>query len=314
LRFAAAVVTFNRKVLLVECLQSLLNQTRVPDCIYVIDNASSDGTTEYLQESGLLYHPLIHYQRLESNSGGAGGFHAGLKTGYDAGEDWIWIMDDDAEPFADALERMLPYAEYPRVVGIASAKVDIEGSTTGDVKRLPVAERPEVVPYERLQFSSFVGIAVSRKGIAEVGLPKAEFFIHHDDTEYCLRLLRAGDIAYAKDSFVRHKEARGADRFLRRFGKEFRSFPTDRYCMTYFRCRNAVWLDVHFPRKGWSAVFGHFLDMLKMCLRATLIDREDLMVRYRITIRAFTDGLTESFDNELPFRLRAKLHMSAKAN
>jgi GT2 family glycosyltransferase len=310
LRFAAAVVTFNRKVLLGECLHSLLQQTRVPDCIYVIDNASSDGTTEYLKELGLLEHPRIRYQRLEHNSGGAGGFHAGLKAAYDAGEDWIWIMDDDAEPLPDALERMLPYTEYPQVVGIASSKIDSEGSTTGDLKRLQNGTEGKDAPYERLQFSSFVGIAISRKAIDQIGLPKVEFFIHHDDTEYCLRLIRVGDIAHARDSFVRHKEARGVDRYKQRFGRTFKSFPTDRYVMGYFGRRNQIWLDVHFPREGWSSAFRHFRDSVKMCLRATLIDREDVLIRCTVTVRAFTDGLTQNFDNGLPFRLRAKLRKS----
>ncbi len=45
---AAVVVTYNRKVLLKECLDALLAQTRPLDSIIVVDNASTDGTRVFL--------------------------------------------------------------------------------------------------------------------------------------------------------------------------------------------------------------------------------------------------------------------------
>ena len=48
LRLAAVVVTYNRKQLLVECLRALLRQTVCIDRIFIINNASTDGTNEYL--------------------------------------------------------------------------------------------------------------------------------------------------------------------------------------------------------------------------------------------------------------------------
>ena len=46
---AAVVVTFNRKVLLCECLDALLAQNVAVDRIVLIDNASSDGTEDCLR-------------------------------------------------------------------------------------------------------------------------------------------------------------------------------------------------------------------------------------------------------------------------
>ncbi len=314
MKFATVVVTFNRKVLLGECLHALLRQTRVPDQIYLVDNASSDGTEEYLRELGLFDHPKISYQRLNKNLGGAGGFHAGLRTAFEAGNDWIWIMDDDAEPLPDALERLLPFTEYSEVVGIACHKTDRDGVDVIDIKPVPGLPAPPEFPYLRLQFSSFVGVAFSRKAIAQIGLPKAEFFLHHDDTEYCLRMMTAGDIAYAPESVVRHKEARGVDRFKRRFGRQYKTFPTDRYCMGYFGRRNGMWLDfhTHHTRPGRRSMSSHFVQVMKDIMRATFIDREDLWIRYTICMRSFTDAVRQNFDNDLPFRLRARLRKTAR--
>src|SRR5690606_27933775 len=100
--------------------------TRPLQAIYIIDNASTDGTPELLHRMGYTPSPqggtltletpgnqekvkIIHI-RLPENTGGAGGFHEGVKRAYNDGYDWIWLMDDDAEPLEDALEKLLPYA------------------------------------------------------------------------------------------------------------------------------------------------------------------------------------------------------------
>ena len=54
MNIVAIVVTYNRKKLLKECLESLLDQTIKLDRIIVIDNNSSDNTFEYLEENGML--------------------------------------------------------------------------------------------------------------------------------------------------------------------------------------------------------------------------------------------------------------------
>jgi rhamnopyranosyl-N-acetylglucosaminyl-diphospho-decaprenol beta-1,3/1,4-galactofuranosyltransferase len=115
----AVVVTYNRKNLLIECLEALRKQTRPIQGIYLIDNASTDGTPELLLEKGYiselppenLKEPWekefiiqnltngeeikLHYVRMHENTGGAGGFYEGVKRGYERGYDWLWLMDDD---------------------------------------------------------------------------------------------------------------------------------------------------------------------------------------------------------------------------
>ena len=104
-KVAAIVVTYNRKELLRECLQALLAQT-IPDLdILLIDNASTDGTKEYITDI-VEENPSIRYMNTGSNLGGAGGFHCGLKKAYERGYDYMWIMDDDTIPYPDALEQL----------------------------------------------------------------------------------------------------------------------------------------------------------------------------------------------------------------
>ena len=49
-KIVAVVVTFNRKALLNKCVHHILNQTIKAVDVLVIDNASTDGTAEMIQE------------------------------------------------------------------------------------------------------------------------------------------------------------------------------------------------------------------------------------------------------------------------
>jgi rhamnopyranosyl-N-acetylglucosaminyl-diphospho-decaprenol beta-1,3/1,4-galactofuranosyltransferase len=106
----AVVVTYNRKELLAECLDGLFRQTRPVDRILLIDNASTDGTQEFLRQRGYLDASAVEYVRLPANTGGAGGFREGMRRAYASDAEWIWLMDDDVEPVPDALETMLTYS------------------------------------------------------------------------------------------------------------------------------------------------------------------------------------------------------------
>ncbi len=107
MKIAAVVVTFNRKKLLLECLNALLGQTYPLDEIVVLDNASTDGTKQELQEAGILSDARVKYLLMEKNTGGSGGFYYGSRQAYQDGADWIWMMDDDCIPTETALEELV---------------------------------------------------------------------------------------------------------------------------------------------------------------------------------------------------------------
>ena len=90
----AVIVTYNRKELLSQNIEMLLKQTMTVDSIIIVDNCSSDGTYEYLKNCGWTTEPFL-YLKTETNIGGAGGFYTGVKAAYEAGADWIVLMDDD---------------------------------------------------------------------------------------------------------------------------------------------------------------------------------------------------------------------------
>ena len=102
-RVCAVVVTYNRKVMLEECLKALLEQSRTVDTILLVDNKSTDDTLEMVRE----HFPEVSILALETNSGGAGGWHAGLEWAHRNGFDWFWLLDDDTIVHKWALESLL---------------------------------------------------------------------------------------------------------------------------------------------------------------------------------------------------------------
>jgi GT2 family glycosyltransferase len=196
----AVIVTFNRVALLERCVDAMLVQSRLPDRIMVIDNASTDATPDLMLEYA-ANEPRVDYQRLSSNTGGAGGFSEGIRRACEAGFDWVWVMDDDAEPHPEALEVLEKESIEPDQI---YGSVAVRGEDTSWVLTL-VDETPEryVVRTSELprkatvRFLPFLGIMVHRELVARIGLPDAGYFIAADDVEYCMRAQRAGSKVYA---------------------------------------------------------------------------------------------------------------------
>ena len=103
-RTAAVIVTYNRKAMLQRCLRALCTQTAGVPELWVIDNASTDGTAELVAQLNL---PTMHYYNTGKNLGGAGGFACGIQQAACSGAEYLWIMDDDCLPEPDALQQLL---------------------------------------------------------------------------------------------------------------------------------------------------------------------------------------------------------------
>jgi rhamnopyranosyl-N-acetylglucosaminyl-diphospho-decaprenol beta-1,3/1,4-galactofuranosyltransferase len=302
----AVVVTFNRKDLLAECLEALLGQIRPVDRIFIVDQASTDGTGEMLRDRGYLQKSSIFYSRSEKNTGGAGGFQRGVELAYAAGFDWIWLMDDDAIAKPDALDKMLPYLNDQSVCAVANAKLRLNG-TLDDGHMVLERNGPSAGEPAYLTFSSFVGLMVSNRAVESIGFPKAEFFLQGDDTEYCIRLCKVGRIVFARDSALVHKEISRPPELVHRFGRDFTIYPKDRFCFQYFLWRNRVWIELYGRGFRPDRICWVASKVLRVLIRTCLIDRSDLSFRLFILLRAVADGMRGRFDNEFPFRMRDRL-------
>lgn len=210
-KVAAVVVAFNRVGKLEKVLKSLETQTHKPDRIYVIDNASTDNTREFMENHKA---DNIHYMRLPKNVGGAGGFNVGIKAAFADGFDLFWLSDDDAYPNEDAIEKLANgLSHFEEISGYrpsfaCSAVRFTDGSwcemnTPATVWDWPRFYSKET-PYFLVQTCSFVSVMIPRWAIKEHGFPIKDYFIWFDDAEYTRRLAKSYPGIFVPDSLVTH--------------------------------------------------------------------------------------------------------------
>jgi rhamnopyranosyl-N-acetylglucosaminyl-diphospho-decaprenol beta-1,3/1,4-galactofuranosyltransferase len=200
---AVVIVTYNRAELLRRGLQGIAALERRPDAVFVVDNASTDDTLEVLDHVTDLPLTVIGS---ETNDGGAGGFHRGMRAAYDAGYDRIWLMDDDVVPAPDCLGVLMAHSGPALMVvredlsgGLcekAATVFDLRNPLAIRPKRQTVDERyadratmPAEVPVQNVAFEGFM---VRRDVVTAVGLPDPRFFIFYDDVDLAVRIRRAG--------------------------------------------------------------------------------------------------------------------------
>ena len=211
---AAVIVTYNRLPLLKKCLHALLNQTYAGFDVLIIDNASSDDTGNYcrrLSEENLR----VQYFNTGANLGGAGGFSFGIRTGVEAGYDYLWLMDDDTIPTETALAELLRAADLTgeQFGFLSSYAIWTDGSPA--MMNIPATSnkwREEIdCLFEnhlfRVETASFVSLLLRAKVVQELGLPIKEFFIWADDVEYTLRISKKYPCYFCYDSKVVHEMA-----------------------------------------------------------------------------------------------------------
>ena len=207
----AVVVAYNRQELLRRCLDGLSEQTVAPTGTVVVDNASTDDSREVAST-----HPLgAHVVELPTNTGGAGGFAAGIARALTRfpRADWIWIMDDDTVPTATALEALVRAAEaYPGAPALLASRAVWTDGTEHPMNRprtrpaLPPAlhRHAALVGARQIRTASFVSILLDARAVREVGLPRASYFLWNDDFEYTSRILRGRIGLYVPASVVHH--------------------------------------------------------------------------------------------------------------
>ena len=203
---AAVVVTHNRRELLARCVDCLLGQTEPGLDIWIIDNASTDGTGDML--APMIRDGRVNYENTGANLGGAGGFRHGLRLAAKRGYEYAWVMDDDSMPEPTALEALMREAEALGEFGYLSGKtLWTDGSicrmnVQRDLKLRNITDfSPSRIPSGA---ATFVSLLVPLRVVREVGLPIGEFFIWADDLEYTRRISRRYPCYVITDSVTVH--------------------------------------------------------------------------------------------------------------
>lgn len=276
----AVVVTYNRKDLLTECLEALLNQDSEDlEKIIVVDNCSMDGTGGLFEKNNKFDNDRIYYHKTEKNLGGAGGFHVGMKLAHEMHADWIWIMDDDTIPTQTALSELviaankvdepisfLASAVYgPNKEPINVPLIDSKKSETGYLDWYMHLEDSMVA----VESATFVSLMFNDDAVTKYGLPLIDYFIWGDDYEYTLRLTQNYGKAYmCGKSVVIHKRV-----VCKKISIENETNPA-RLPNFYYNYRNNL-ISVHEYKGGNKIVIKNILAWNLLCLRI-LFDKKQV--------------------------------------
>lgn len=219
MKIVVVLVTFNRINDLKKTLNCYDNQTRKMESLIVVNNASTDGTEEFLREWENDYSGykkvVIHNQK---NTGGSGGFYDGIKEAMKCDCDFIFLADDDAFAKPDMLENIYKfYAKKENFKNIAAMCTSVVNKSEFDVlhrrrikkgifflKNECIKKEEYEKEYFKVDDFSFVGAIISKSVIQQIGLPKKEYFIYYDDTEYSTRIRKVGDIYCIPSSKMEH--------------------------------------------------------------------------------------------------------------
>ena len=224
-KYAVVIVTYNRESLLRECVDNVERQTVLPDSIIIVNNASTDNTSNYLEElnkKGGQFDIIS----LPHNIGGAGGFAKGIERALHKNVDCILIIDDDAMIAIDYMEQILRArqhnTQYKAFAGTLKTDGKIDTFHRRNLQRTGLMsknckEQEYRQPCFVCDIVSFCGMVLDMELVRRIGLPHAEYFIWYDDTEYSLRICQHSKFLIVTTAEINHKTTIAATAKPRRY-------------------------------------------------------------------------------------------------
>lgn len=213
------ILNFNTRNLLAQLLPTVIANSKHPDVrIVVADNASSDGSADFVAEN----FPDVELIRMNENRGYAGGYNECLKN---RTADYFVLLNSDAEPAAGWLEPLWKLAEKPgfgaaqpmildyykrdkfEYAGAAGGYMDhfgfpfCRGRIFGNVE----LNNGQYNDTRQVFWATGAALFISREAWETAGGLDEAFFAHMEEIDLCWRLQNAGYSIWAShESAVYH--------------------------------------------------------------------------------------------------------------
>lgn len=282
-QFFIVITTFNRADYLAGLLSSVAALNPAPDGVIVVNNASTDTTSSVIEDATARFAALptpiaVFHHQLAENTGGSGGFSAGVERALAQGAQWMWLMDDDVTCVPDAIGAFGPWMEkYDAIIG---RRYDAEGkpffwqNNFSTFLGFPLPVLGDVFAASN-EFSTnvgcFEGMLLHADAARSVGLPDPRFFLNWDDTVYGWQVSLQRPVRYVNE-FVLHKVRvqRSLDLGIRHLND---SSDLSRFYVMRNRGLVGQYLRVHgrFNRVGFA--LGTLLTASKELLRLIAVEK-----------------------------------------
>jgi GT2 family glycosyltransferase len=291
MRVLAHIHTLNDAEVIEQALDSLRRQTRPPDSIIIVDNASTDATLDRIFPDGLTI------VRNTVNLGTSGAIRIGLAHGLAHQFDWVWLFDADSVPEPDALENLLsffarlPASEQQQICFLACQLA------IGGPGQQPMKFTQSGIEYVALDIDAgccrcdcfiWTGSLLRVPAVAKIGLPSADYVLDIAELEYGYRAYELGFTSYVVNSGVLHQDVGrrpGVATRTKHLGPFYFTFFEVSPIRCYYHVRNMLyfWLyqcrpprprwivrsivhAIYFPRTFFVRPFSHHRQLIA-CLR-----------------------------------------------
>lgn len=245
-RVAILVLCYNGIADTLACLASLraLAYPRDRYSVVVLDNASHDDTPAQVRAA----FPEAIVIENGANLGFAAGNNVGLRYALAHGYDYALLLNNDTEVAADCLAELVAEAEADPAIGAVGPLIYYHAAPTRvwsagghiDWRRGMCTMAGEEA--DRGQFSArdvdFVtgcAMLIRCAALKQVGLLDERFFMYFEETEWCVRVARAGRrIRFTPQARLWHKIPLDA-----RFDKEYLAYYMTRNRLLFLRAAGA---------------------------------------------------------------------------
>ena len=201
-----------------DCLRSLQHLTYSNVEIIAIDNGSSDGSVEAIRAA----YPDITLIDTGENLGFTGGNNLGIRRALESGADYIMLLNNDtivapdmidlmvgtmeSDPHIGVTGPMIYYYDLPEVIWSAGGSIDWKHGTTAMIG-IDEEDKGQFGSMSRLcDFVTGCAILARRAVWEQIGLLDDKFFMYYEETEWCVRVGRAGyKIAHVPAAMMWHK-------------------------------------------------------------------------------------------------------------
>jgi len=196
-RYVIVIPVFNQLQYTVLCVESLLAQHVRPENILIIDNASSDETTHWLEK-----HPEFKQYRNRANLGCGCAWTQGAVLSPNT--DWIVLLNNDVLAGHDAIGALLDAATREKL-GVVSPAL-LEGLNDYDFDNFALQYQKSMSGMIRRGLFHGVCFAIHRSVIEQIGFPDTDRRLGgYEDAEFLFRCKRANiPVGMVGDSVFHH--------------------------------------------------------------------------------------------------------------
>lgn len=213
---AIIVLNWNGLADTLECLASLVRLDYPSYEVVVVDNGSTDGSVETIRE----HFPAVTLIENGENLGYAEGNNRGVEYSWQAGADYVFVLNNDTILSPDILTHLVRVAEanprvgvvgpkiyyhvQPRKIWFAGGMIDWRRGNAIDVG----ANENDIGQFDQIRSVDFLAgcaLLIKRETWESVGPFDARFFMYWEETDWCARAQRAGyDLLFVPQAKLWH--------------------------------------------------------------------------------------------------------------